>query len=232
MSAPLTPLPRWGSSPQARGAGRPRGLEAPHRGFIPAGAGSRADADRFAPLIRVHPRRRGEQPPRRIWLAQSKGSSPQARGAGENDGGDPKVSRFTPAGAGSRRRGPGPRVPSRVHPRRRGEQSSHSATSGSASGSPPQARGAGGPCPVAGGRRGFTPAGAGSRPDTVTHSCPSWVHPRRRGEECSSARSTTWTGGSPPQARGADELVALLAGAFGFTPAGAGSRSPTRLRRS
>ena len=70
-----------GSSPQARGAHRPRRQGPGPHGLIPAGAGSTDPAAPTTGTPRAHPRRRGEHVTDRRLCCSPSGSSPQARGA-------------------------------------------------------------------------------------------------------------------------------------------------------
>ncbi|AFR05918.1 hypothetical protein B005_4378 [Nocardiopsis alba ATCC BAA-2165] len=87
-----------GSSPRARGAGRPRRRADHLRGVIPACAGSRSTRRRSPLFPGGHPRVRGEQGPDGAFTGKSVGSSPRARGAARGKfqhplfgGGHPRV---------------------------------------------------------------------------------------------------------------------------------------------
>ena len=68
-----------GSSPQARGTPGPCACGPADRRFIPAGAGNTDPNSKTAPILSVHPRRRGEHPKLICRALASIGSSPQAR---------------------------------------------------------------------------------------------------------------------------------------------------------
>ena len=133
----LTVHPRWrgeqvlakasrsslpGSSPLARGTGRFVKWNEPPTRFIPAGAGNRLLEALEGLAEAVHPRWRGEQgtfDTENGWLG---GSSPLARGTGEQNAGRDSGGRFIPAGAGNRLGDGCGLAMGAVHPRWRGEQ--------------------------------------------------------------------------------------------------------------
>ncbi len=92
---------RTGSSPQARGARDHLRVQQRGLGLIPAGAGSTPLAETTPLCNTAHPRRRGEH----AWAVQGccvrRGSSPQARGAQDVEGGTTTGRGLIPAGAGS-----------------------------------------------------------------------------------------------------------------------------------
>ena len=110
-----------GSSPQARGTPIERRAPVTDERFIPAGAGNTAIPTKRTTMRSVHPRRRGEHPPRSVGQNFGGGSSPQARGT------------------------PNPTADwgtvTQVHPRRRGEHTVDLESQASWDGSSPQARG-------------------------------------------------------------------------------------------
>ena len=115
-----------GSSPHARGA--PHEV-AGHRllaGIIPACAGSTRRDESSGPIIRDHPRMRGEHARQRFTTSAIMGSSPHARGALPPSLREGGTSGIIPACAGSTT-GPGASTRRTAdHPRMRGEHCSRS----------------------------------------------------------------------------------------------------------
>jgi len=93
----------------------------------------------------------------------------------------------------------------------------------SVNGLSPQARGTGRAGHIRIDETRFIPAGAGNGCASVrARHCPS-VHPRRRGERCSSSERSASTRGSSPQARGTDRDGVADQPEERFIPAGAGN---------
>ena len=90
-----------GSSPLARGTGGDGCSEFRYQRFIPAGAGNSGSAPRSELTLEVHPRWRGEQNDGSCVGAGATGSSPLARGTGNDCCTHRRVVRFIPAGAGN-----------------------------------------------------------------------------------------------------------------------------------
>ena len=132
---------RAGSSPRARGTrwGGPCRSARPR--FIPASAGNTWGRRRDRSARPVHPRQRGEHPPRPMLSPASPGSSPRARGTPCRLSGALGPVRFIPASAGNT-----PITSTRpcgdaVHPRERGEHALTLQLLMPAGGSSPRARG-------------------------------------------------------------------------------------------
>ena len=111
----------------------------------------------------------------------------------------------------------------RAHPRSRGEHPDADLLGLNPRGSSPLARGthfAGG---LFAGWFGLIPARAGNTPLCVRWACPSWAHPRSRGEHTSAAAGSSPVRGSSPLARGT--LLTIFDGlkAVGLIPARAGN---------
>ena len=158
---------RDGSSPLARGTDADAVVDVDFDRFIPAGAGNSKPGLLRATRATVHPRWRGEQAGRQVYINTRNGSSPLARGTGAVHCGKKE----TP----------------RVHPRWRGEQAVCRYSTIIAGGSSPLARGT---ASRAGGfarRKRFIPAGAGNRPRSYAMNRSLTVHPRWRGEQCFAA---------------------------------------------
>ena len=192
-----------GSSPHTRGALRGPISRGPHRGIIPAYAGSTDCAEWVGTMTRDHPRIRGEHPHfcdsvRFIW-----GSSPHTRGAlvapCRPDGGNGII----PAYAGSTDFTGCTDVKIRDHPRIRGEHVYFFPARKHFTGSSPHTRGAlvlnGG----VGVQRGIIPAYAGSTHHAIPQCQPERDHPRIRGEHCHRRLGLLLGLGSSPHTRGA-----------------------------
>ena len=152
---------------------------------------------------------RGEQGNGQRWAQPRPGSPPLARGTGSN---------FSRGWQGRR-----------DHPRLRGEQLSSAFSFLVIVGSPPLARGTG---PNGNdGRicRRITPACAGNRMGRFECGANSRDHPRLRGEQCIVYRPYFFNLGSPPLARGTDNVAKCPPPARGITPACAGNRPLIRL---
>ena len=154
------------------------------------------------PPSTVHPRLRGEHRIAVSFLRCSSGSSPPTRGTPHPDLYLPPKSRFIPAYAGNTEPPSGYVGPVPVHPRLRGEHQVPGGAHHQRIGSSPPTRGTRDTCisPEPDGR--FIPAYAGNtlrRPRAGAQ----WpVHPRLRGEHCSSSVSDVSKSGSSPPTRG------------------------------
>ena len=170
--------------------------------FIPAGAGNTQMLQSIQMQHPVHPRRRGEHVSAGPAAVGGSGSSPQARGTQPVHATHQVSNRFIPAGAGNTSLVVRRRVPTPVHPRRRGEHVWQAGGARMTDGSSPQARGTRaltGPfscCPR------FIPAGAGNTSRISGLRRMDAVHPRRRGEHSRSPMDADSASGSSPQARG------------------------------
>ena len=226
------PLPHHlGSSPHARGAlRRVRGPVAVLR-IIPACAGSTRFTHSATFTSRDHPRMRGEHWTPRPRLTETRGSSPHARGA-------PRAARHVrgregiiPACAGSTSAARTTWIPSRDHPRMRGEHGWWVLIILLALGSSPHARGA----PPGEGRSRLRPriipACAGSTRTPPRPATPSRDHPRMRGEHEGYALNVESWQGSSPHARGALIAVLVTEATPRIIPACAGS-TPDSSRTS
>ena len=159
------------------------------------------------------------------------GSSPRARGTLYQFQWAIDRPRFIPAGAGNTRGFLGWLRPSPVHPRGRGEHDMPSAEAASDAGSSPRARGTLGDSFDGDGGGRFIPAGAGNTLVSRSERVPRSVHPRGRGEHCSSVARTRSAAGSSPRARGTLLPVCWPAFPARFIPAGAGN-TPARAWNS
>ena len=175
-----------GSSPHTRGT-PPRHQDGSLPGrFIPACAGNAPVNDSSIHLTPVHPRMCGER-----WMQTSAahrwvGSSPHARGTHARAPHQRRTDRFIPACAGNAARSHAVCSASSVHPRMRGERLRGQAVDPPPDGSSPHARGT-----LREGMRGidpgrFIPACAGNARKRSARLPGRAVHPRMRGERCSS----------------------------------------------
>ena len=171
----------------------------------------------------VHPRGRGERTITLAKFANADGSSPRARGTRAFLIFKPGLMRFIPAGAGNALAAARLNEIAAVHPRGRGERATRLAATSTPSGSSPRARGT----PVClGGVRGlvrFIPAGAGNALQRYTLRDGGTVHPRGRGERCTSSARTSSSDGSSPRARGTRCSNHAASINHRFIPAGAGN---------
>ncbi len=114
-----------GSSPRARGRPGMANDEAAQKRFIPACAGKAPDRAHRKHDLAVHPRVRGEGEGDAGRPYKPCGSSPRARGRPAPQRPKSPQSRFIPACAGKARQLPEQVDDAAVHPRVRGEGTSH-----------------------------------------------------------------------------------------------------------
>ncbi len=133
--------------------------------------------------------------------------------------------RFTPARAGTTRSATLNEGLRPVHPRSRGDHVVGVKLRHGFPGSPPLARGPRRRTREVGRRRRFTPARAGTTSGAGGSRCKPSVHPRSRGDHATSIRCQPARPGSPPLARGPQEVGRVLAPVRRFTPARAGTTS-------
>ena len=220
---PVGVVPVGGSSPRARGTGRPQVNQRDHQRFIPARAGNgeaREGRHQGAP---VHPRARGE---RRALCLDSRdpgGSSPRARGTVPGSAAWGAVLRFIPARAGNGEKQYDRECLLWVHPRARGERVHARDGGNSVDGSSPRARGTAGRWFGSTWLYRFIPARAGN--GMIVPDCPSFhtVHPRARGERVDEALLGHSRIGSSPRARGTGRFTRLRLCLVRFIPARAGN---------
>ncbi len=213
----------FGSSPRARGTLLWKKILSLMIRFIPAGAGNTSWLP-FRPFpSAVHPRGRGEHASATATAPSRFGSSPRARGTRPKHRRRPTCKRFIPAGAGNTVSSPAACVPPPVHPRGRGEHEVIVFGLARSNGSSPRARGTlaqvyGPDLDVR-----FIPAGAGNTEANRygAHHCA--VHPRGRGEHSARARTTGYSTGSSPRARGTPVDFLWKFSTRRFIPAGAGN---------
>jgi len=171
--------------------------------ITPACAGSRWRMSTALTVAMDHPRVCGEQLQPLVARLSVGGSPPRVRGAVSWTGTVSKVTRITPACAGSRQKSRRTGQGRTDHPRVCGEQTTTFKKARCATGSPPRVRGAAkDPHHGTSGRR-ITPACAGSRScfGFATPKVPD--HPRVCGEQGHSTADAQGRAGSPPRVRGA-----------------------------
>ncbi len=192
-----------GSPPHARGAEPVAHRHLLVRGITPACAGSsRITHFPTGPVAGSPPHARGAAGARRMLF------------------GDPGI---TPACAGSRPARRRPARAARDHPRMRGEQVPLCDRGRGTRGSPPHARGAGTGFRTNDRTGWITPACAGSSKTDDSGTINTGDHPRMRGEQVFVSSSASSPPGSPPHARGAEQIRIAAVLAAGITPACAGS---------
>src|SRR5690606_22784403 len=130
-----------GSPPRARGPHARVLSRAPHPRFTPACAGTSRRFSRRSSGRAVHPRVRGDLHLRRRARHLAHGSPPRARGPHVSAIVTFSYTRFTPACAGTSRRGSCTFPRRSVHPRVRGDLTASISDHRCQRGSPPRARG-------------------------------------------------------------------------------------------
>ena len=130
--------------------------------FTPAPAGNMFLYNRCWPLMRVHPRIRGEYGQFVLYEGSTWGSPPHPRGILRYSQGERSMARFTPASAGNMINVDIPVSSTQVHPRIRGEYSNALLAKSVSPGSPPHPRGILRTVGRYGRRIGFPPASAGN----------------------------------------------------------------------
>ena len=130
-----------GSSPRSRGTPRLFALGLSFRRFIPAVAGNTNRTAAADSLYAVHPRGRGEHPPRARYVLPRVGSSPRSRGTLVSKPAELTLVRFIPAVAGNTQWKVATALAFAVHPRGRGEHRDAITSSTLGIGSSPRSRG-------------------------------------------------------------------------------------------
>ena len=130
-----------GSSPRARGTAQTANTGDSRHRFIPASAGNGLCAIWARGAGTVHPRERGERIFETVYRFSRYGSSPRARGTGDDRCRLLPAERFIPASAGNGTEAPPIRRRVPVHPRERGERDSSPVVADAPVGSSPRARG-------------------------------------------------------------------------------------------
>ena len=155
-----------------------------------------------------------------MWAA---GSSPRARGTGDDESRPGPLLRFIPARAGNGCACSRCPAPVTVHPRARGERIIWQMRQDYEFGSSPRARGTGRRTAAPAGTPRFIPARAGNGSSSRLFSRSATVHPRARGERLRRLQVVGLSCGSSPRARGTvdrqiDERLGVR-----FIPARAGN---------
>ena len=178
-----------GSSPHTRGARQSVASVTPHRGIIPAYAGSTPGPGSRPGARTDHPRIRGEHTQSAIDAEAAAGSSPHTRGALPQAFDDALADGIIPAYAGSTSMGAVDDVFKSDHPRIRGEHTQAILLGLRRRGSSPHTRGALSLARGASWRYRIIPAYAGSTPWLRSGLRRLADHPRIRGEHHLHARS-------------------------------------------
>ena len=191
-----------GSSPLARGGHRT--LSRIHRppGLIPARAGRTSPRPPQGRDRRAHPRSRGADGGGEYSLPLLKGSSPLARGGPRRDGVRPARGGLIPARAGRTGIVDVDVFTDRAHPRSRGADPCHEATSQPIGGSSPLARGGRAPPAMGDRKSGLIPARAGRTRSGPSSPRRCRAHPRSRGADDAREDAGASKRGSSPLARG------------------------------
>ena len=211
-----------GSPPHARGRRDREAGDVDVRGITPACAGKTGLILHTEIGGKDHPRMRGEDRPSRAKEIKLIGSPPHARGRLKTTDAKEASGRITPACAGKTSRTVRMGRRRRDHPRMRGEDVSRKTQVPPHQGSPPHARGRQVTQRPANVSWGITPACAGKTPHRSRSAAVGADHPRMRGEDTSSLKSSYTMEGSPPHARGRRCADLLVGGYQGITPACAG----------
>ena len=191
-----------GSSPLTRGKCPPM-LGCLHSlGLIPAHAGKMRACDPWPRSPRAHPRSRGENRPTRASLASPTGSSPLTRGKSLDAHVDMATPRLIPAHAGKIRPRPRALTVTPAHPRSRGENRAGDAEASLEAGSSPLTRGKFVLVDQVPQILGLIPAHAGKICSAGTTLVWNQAHPRSRGENRRTTRTSTRRPGSSPLTRG------------------------------
>ena len=152
------------------------------RGITPAGAGKTLHQNPPPPSLGDHPRRCGENNLLTATYSENMGSPPQVRGKRKPKPHNPRTERITPAGAGKTQGRNVITSINRDHPRRCGENGTHSCGDLGMSGSPPQVRGKLIYVDIRQAAVRITPAGAGKTGQPFFACRNDGDHPRRCGE--------------------------------------------------
>ena len=192
-----------GSSPHTRGALVESLLSVDDNGIIPAYAGSTTGRTGWRPLVRDHPRIRGEHRGERTVDSSSRGSSPHTRGALPRPEWEFYRSRIIPAYAGSTQVRGGHEGVYGDHPRIRGEHEEAVDWLLRVPGSSPHTRGARARPASDVNLPGIIPAYAGSTTLPDPNRKVGEDHPRIRGEHSKNPGAPMGGRGSSPHTRGA-----------------------------
>ena len=164
-----------------------------------------------------------------IYRGQQRGGSPpRARGEVKLSADWRGTTGITPACAGRSYHCCIAQVGERDHPRVRGEKRYPAHVGPRRKGSPPRARGEGHTHIIVAIEPRITPACAGRSPAAPYAPPLIGDHPRVRGEKGNMPQTQMIQQGSPPRARGEEDVATVRKNRIGITPACAG-RSPNRL---
>ena len=198
-----------GSPPHARGRLYLTHCRRINLRITPACAGKTSTAEAFSRPEPDHPRMRGEDAS--PWLSRrpSRGSPPHARGRQLSNLNQRVFVRITPACAGKTADFVNELRQLKDHPRMRGEDPTKKTRWTTMKGSPPHARGRHTRNTVRRGCRRITPACAGKTGRRFASTFCKRDHPRMRGEDTTRYTGRGATIGSPPHARGRQNILIL-----------------------
>ena len=219
-----------GSSPLARGKRVDELKPDAHGRLIPARAGKTTAPHSRQVVVSAHPRSRGENFHDLRHTGLTIGSSPLARGKLVSVLSVYRAGGLIPARAGKTSRTGRRRLPSRAHPRSRGENPIAPTSPSPNGGSSPLARGKLSSAWMRAGDRGLIPARAGKTEDSGTQTSTVTAHPRSRGENLGDHIDLGEVAGSSPLARGKPVCVDVGNLMHRLIPARAGKTG--RHRRS
>ena len=190
--------------------------------LIPAHAGKTGTRSAVSSGRWAHPRSRGENASRARRRAARSGSSPLTRGKRREVERTVTTTRLIPAHAGKTREAGTSRMPSRAHPRSRGDNTCNLGIASQSTGSSPLTRGKRLKALAIDRRSGLIPAHAGKteRRDRLGRS--NRAHPRSRGENSSDAACSPGSPGSSPLTRGKLWVASAGEPSEGLIPAHAG----------
>ena len=217
--------PGLGSSPLTRGKLRRLSESRSGIGLIPAHAGKTCPGNRSTRTTRAHPRSRGENVVLENRHSMGEGSSPLTRGKPNSRTRCGSPAWLIPAHAGKTGCRGILRVPSRAHPRSRGENVAAELRLRVAKGSSPLTRGKLVKPPSLSALDRLIPAHAGKTtvPEIVVVTA--GAHPRSRGENLSRRFAPQLILGSSPLTRGKQFTAKLKIVKIGLIPAHAGKTS-------
>ena len=211
-----------GSSPLTRGKRRRSRHGARARRLIPAHAGKTTNHGPKPVNKTAHPRSRGENRGNGRVIAGLDGSSPLTRGKPGNAVRPAGRARLIPAHAGKTGIPQVRALPTRAHPRSRGENGSAMSSESTNTGSSPLTRGKPDTQTARDAYQRLIPAHAGKTRARSRSSLTSPANPRSRGENLLGRRRRGIPGGSSPLTRGKLGLIPACRSPSWLIPAHAG----------
>ena len=188
-----------------RSRGENEGWEAPLRDYRGSSPLTRGELQPVLDLVdggQAHPRSRGENGYLLFVCGGRAGSSPLTRGKRREVERTVTTTRLIPAHAGKTREAGTSRMPSRAHPRPRGENTCNLGIASQSTGSSPLTRGKQNAEIGWAAATGLIPAHAGKTRRMRPAHLDRRAHPRSRGENCGSRARASRARGSSPLTRG------------------------------